>query len=49
MSLNTEFICGDCLIPLYKCSHRGEYVLSNKDKQTLRLIASSLMTKQVNK
>lgn len=25
MSLNTEFICGDCLIPLYKCSHRGEY------------------------
>lgn len=48
MSLNTEFICGDCLIPLYKCAHR-EYVLSNKDKQTLRLIASSLMTKQVNK
>jgi hypothetical protein len=42
-------ICGDCLIPLNQCQHAKDYVLSNNDKRTLRLIASSLMTKQVNK
>jgi hypothetical protein len=42
-------ICGDCLIPLSTCQHARDYVLSNNDKKQLRLIASSLMTKQVNK
>ena len=42
-------ICGDCLIPLSQCTHARDYVLSNNDKKQLRLIASSLMTKQVNK
>jgi hypothetical protein len=42
-------ICGDCLIPLNQCQHARDYVLSNNDKKVLRLIGSSLMTKQVNK
>ena len=42
-------LCGDCLIPLTQCSHAQDYVLSDNDKKQLRLIASSLMTKRVNK
>jgi hypothetical protein len=38
-------ICGDCLIPLKDCGHAKDYVLSNHDKDILRLIASSLATK----
>jgi len=40
----TETICGDCLIPLKDCGHAKDYVLSNHDKDILRLIASSLAT-----
>jgi hypothetical protein len=46
---NHHTLCGDCLIPLEECQHAGDYVLSNNDKRQLRLIASSLMTKEMNK